>query len=58
MMIAHQNRLYFDEKTRWTIQMEAQKSRIEELEKAIAQAKVSYKEAMKNLSKISEEVFF
>ena len=50
------SQLYFDEKTRWNIQMEAQKARIDELDKAIVQAKTSYKEAMKNLSKISEDV--
>lgn len=38
--------------------MEAQKARIDEIEKAIIQAKASYKEAMRNLSKISEEVGF
>lgn len=36
--------------------MEAQKSRIDELEKALAEAKVLYKGAMANLSRISEEV--
>ena len=50
--------MYYDEKTRWNIQMEAQKSRIDELEKALTQAKIQYKEAMANLSKISEEVLF
>lgn len=38
--------------------MEAQKSRIDELDKAIVQAKASYKEAMKNLNRISEDVSF
>ncbi len=38
--------------------MEAQKSRIDELEKAINQAKVAYNEAMANLNKISEDVNF
>ena len=38
------------------MQMEAQKSRIDELENALAQNKLLYKEAMNNLSKISEEV--
>ncbi len=50
--------MYYDEKTRCNIQMEAQKSRIDELEKALTQAKIQYKEAMINLSKISEEVLF
>lgn len=36
--------------------MEAQKSRIDELEKAINQAKIAYNEAMSNLNKISEDV--
>jgi hypothetical protein len=36
--------------------MEAQKSRIDELEKAINQAKIAYNEAMANLNKISEDV--
>lgn len=36
--------------------MEAQKARIDELDKAIVQAKASYREAMRNLSRISEEV--
>jgi hypothetical protein len=38
------------------MQMEAQKSRIDELEQAINQAKLAYNEAMINLSKISEDV--
>ena len=36
--------------------MEAQKSRIDELEKALTEAKIHYKQAMANLSRISEEV--
>ena len=51
-------RLYYDEKSRWKIQMETQKMRIYELERALVQTKVIYKEAMVNLSKISEEVIF
>lgn len=47
---------YYDEKNRWNVQMEAQKARIDEIERALAQVKVSYKEAMKNLSNISEQV--
>jgi len=50
------SQLYYEEKSRWTIQMEAQKARIDELEKAIVQAKICYREAMKNLSKISEDI--
>jgi hypothetical protein len=38
------------------MQMEAQKTRIDELENALTQSKILYKEAMNNLSKISEEV--
>ncbi len=38
------------------MQMEAQKSRIDELENALTHSKILYKEAMNNLSKISEEV--
>ena len=49
-------RSYYEEKFRWQIQMEAQKSRIDELENAMTQAKVAYNEAMANLSKISEDV--
>lgn len=51
------SQLYFDEKTRWNIQMEAQKARIDDLEKATIQEKASYKEAMRNLNRISEEVY-
>lgn len=47
---------YYEEINRWNIQMEAQKARIDELERVLAQVKVSYKEAMKNLSNISEQV--
>lgn len=47
---------YYDEKFRWNLQMEAQKARIEELERTLAVSKISYKEAMHNLSSISEEV--
>ncbi|CAF0703548.1 unnamed protein product [Brachionus calyciflorus] len=47
---------YYEEKFRWNIQMEAQKARIDELERALILAKTTYKEAMKNLSKISEEI--
>jgi chromosome segregation ATPase len=50
------SKLYYEEKSRWNVQMEAQKSRIDELEKALVQAKCQYKEAMSNLSKISEEI--
>jgi hypothetical protein len=48
---------YYEEKTRWNIQMECQKARIEELEQTLCLTKIAYKEAMLNLSKISEEVF-
>jgi hypothetical protein len=50
------SKLYYDEKSRWNTQMEAQKMRINELEQALIQTKVTYKEAMINLSKISEEI--
>jgi hypothetical protein len=36
--------------------MECQKARIEELEQTLALTKITYKETMLNLSKISEEV--
>ncbi len=49
-------RSYYDEKTQWNIQMEAQKMQIHDLEQAIIQTKKTYKDAMLNLSKISEEV--
>jgi hypothetical protein len=47
---------YYEEKARWNIQMECQKARIEELEQTLCLTKTAYKEAMLNLSKISEEV--
>jgi len=47
---------YYDEKSKWNVQMEAQKSRIDDLEQALFHAKNAYKEAMFNLSKISEEI--
>ena len=47
---------YYDEKNRWTIQMEAQKARIEELDQLLSITKGTYKDAMYNLSKISEEI--
>lgn len=47
---------YYDEKTQWNIQMEAQKMQIHDLEQAIIQTKKTYKDAMLNLSKISEEI--
>jgi len=47
---------YYDEKTRWNVQMEAQKLRIDELDLAIQHAKVVYNGAMANLSRISEEI--
>jgi len=50
------SKLYYDEKSRWNIQMEAQKMRIHDLEQALMQTKITYKEAMINLSKISEEI--
>jgi predicted patatin/cPLA2 family phospholipase len=55
-LVIFYKRLYYDEKSRWNMQMEAQKSRIDELENALNHSKVLYKEAMNNLSKISEEV--
>jgi hypothetical protein len=50
------SKLYYEEKDRWNTQMEAQKMRIHELEKALIQTKKNYKEAMINLSKISEDI--
>lgn len=50
------SQLYFDEKTRWNLQMETQKSHINEIEQNLAQTKKIYKEAMANLSNISEEI--
>ncbi|RMZ96045.1 SH3 domain-binding 5 isoform X3 [Brachionus plicatilis] len=47
---------YYEEKNRWNVQTEAQKARIDELERALTDAKVTYKEAMKNLSNISEQI--
>lgn len=47
---------YYEEKSRWNTQMEAQKMRIHELEQALIQTKTIYKEAMINLSKISEDI--
>lgn len=52
----NKSKTYYEEKFRWNTQMESQKMRIYELEKALMQAKISYKEAMINLSKISEEI--
>ena len=39
------------------MQLESQKKHIQELEHEINEAKLNYKQAMINLSKISEEVF-
>ena len=50
------SKLYYEEKARWNTQMEAQKMRIHELEQALIQTKKNYKEAMINLSKISEDI--
>lgn len=50
------SQLYYDEKARWNIQMETQKSHILEIEQALNYTKKSYKEAMTNLSIISEEI--
>ncbi len=52
----NKSQLYYDEKNRWTIQMEAQKTRIQDLEKTLHLTKITYKEAMHNLAKISEEI--
>lgn len=48
--------MYYDEKARWNLQMETQKSHINEIEQTLIHTKRVYKEAMTNLSKISEEV--
>ena len=48
--------MYYDEKARWNLQMETQKSHINEIEQSLIHTKRMYKEAMTNLSKISEEI--
>lgn len=50
------SQLYYDEKSRWNIQMETQKSHIHEIEQTLIYTKKIYKEAMSNLSMISEEI--
>jgi len=50
------SQLYYEEKNQWNNQMEAQKMRIHSLEQSLIQAKKTYKEAMANLSNISEEI--
>lgn len=50
------SRLYYDEKGQWNIQIEAQKAHIHNLEQTLISTKKAYKEAMNNLSQISEEV--
>lgn len=47
---------YYEEKMRWTQQMERQRNRVNDLEHAIVECKSIYKDAMKNLSKINEEI--
>lgn len=49
-------RSYYQEKSRWNIQLEAQSIRLNELERLIAYSKSIYNEAMQNLSKISEDI--
>lgn len=49
-------RYYYEEKDRWQIQMEAQKARINELERALNDAKRIYSDAMNKLRNISDEV--
>lgn len=50
------SQMYYDEKARWNLQMETQKSHINEIEQTLIHTKRVYKEAMTNLSKISEEI--
>lgn len=50
------SQLYYDEKTRWNIQMETRKAHIHEIEQTLMFTKKNYKEAMANLSLISEEI--
>lgn len=50
------SKLYYDEKSRWNVQIETQKSHIHEIEQSLIFTKKVYKEAMHNLSKISEEI--
>lgn len=49
-------RSYYEEKDRWQIQMESQKSRINELERALNDSKRVYSDAMNALRRINEEV--
>ena len=51
-------RNYYEEKDRWQIQMESQKARINELERAFNDSKRIYSDAMKALGRINEEVCF
>lgn len=50
------SQMYYDEKARWNLHMETQKSHINEIEQTLIHTKRVYKEAMTNLSKISEEI--
>ncbi|XP_049540275.1 SH3 domain-binding protein 5 homolog isoform X2 [Anopheles darlingi] len=50
------SRPYFDEKQLCQEQLEAQKSRIQQLEQQIQSAKTAYSTALRNLEKISEEI--
>lgn len=48
--------MYYEEKERWNIQMEAQKARINEIESALLDSKRIYSEAMNKLRDISDEI--
>lgn len=47
---------YYEEKMKWTHQVNRQRDRLSDLEMCIAQSKAAYKEAMFSLSRINEEI--
>lgn len=50
------SKLFYDEKLQWNVQIKTQKSQIHYIEQTLIYTKKVYKEAMQNLSLISEEI--
>lgn len=49
-------RPYFEEKARYNALLDAQKTRIQALEREVSAAKLTYGQALRNLERISDEI--
>lgn len=54
--VVQKSRPYFEQKEDFQTKLMAQKKKVEELQRSVAQAKLLYAETLKNLEMISEEI--